>query len=66
MLRFSDGSSQELFKRTRTSDHLPVARPTKLDVDHMRVVDTDVGKASGVSSAHTAVEDAYHTLHNSS
>ncbi|OJA12826.1 hypothetical protein AZE42_04237 [Rhizopogon vesiculosus] len=56
MLRLDDGTSQGLYARTKTSDRLPVVRPAKVHIDHMTVTDTEVGKASAVSSAPTDVE----------
>jgi hypothetical protein len=62
MLRFDDGTSQRLTSaRTEASDRLLVARPVKVHIKRMTVVDADIGKVSGASSTHTdAGEDAYH------
>ena len=39
--------------RTGSSYRLPVVRVMNVHIDHVRVFDADVGKASEVSSAHT-------------
>jgi hypothetical protein len=44
MLRFDHGTGQGLFTRTGTYDRLPTARPMKVHIDRMTVIDSDVGK----------------------
>lgn len=46
------GASHGLFTHTETPDHLPVARTMKVQIDRVRVVDTDVGEVSGVYPSH--------------
>ncbi|OAX34649.1 hypothetical protein K503DRAFT_698336 [Rhizopogon vinicolor AM-OR11-026] len=60
MLRFSDETSQGLFTHAGESDRLPVARPMKVHIDHMKIDVSDVGKASENSSSHAdLIEDTY-------
>ncbi|OAX40249.1 hypothetical protein K503DRAFT_798973 [Rhizopogon vinicolor AM-OR11-026] len=63
MLRFGDRTSQGLFSRTGTSDRLSVPRrPLKVHINRMTMIDTNVGRESGVSSPHTdAAEGTYHS-----
>jgi hypothetical protein len=44
MLRFDHGTGQGLFTRTGTYDRLPTAKPMKVHIDRMTVIDSDVGK----------------------
>ena len=60
MLRLSDETSQGLFTHAGESDRLPVARPMKVHIDHMKIDVSDVGKASENSSSHAdLIEDTY-------
>jgi hypothetical protein len=47
MLRFK-GTSHGIVTHTDTHDRLPVTRTMKVQIDRVRVVDTDVGEVSGV------------------
>ncbi|OAX34650.1 hypothetical protein K503DRAFT_774335 [Rhizopogon vinicolor AM-OR11-026] len=65
MMRFNGETSRSVM-RTGISDRLPIARPMNVHIGRMVGVDSDVSKASGVSSTQVdAMEDAYHSkLHN--
>jgi len=49
MLRFGDGIGQY----TSASDRLPVARTVKVQIDQVRMVDTEVGRVPGASPFHS-------------
>lgn len=51
MLRLNDGSGQWQYARPTTSGSFRVARPMTVQIDRMMGVDSDISKATEVSSA---------------
>jgi len=49
MLRFGDG----IVKNTSASDRLPVARTVRVQIDQVRMVDTEVGRVPRASPFHS-------------